>query len=369
LHDNSRVGTAVVPPPVLSAPAAREVSFGRIAGIAPRGTRRVVVRVGRAVVAERRIGGRSFDFTVDLPPRDATVRVTAVGPRGTSSTTVAEVYGLPRASRPRVARAPVEDAALARAVRSLARGFGRTAAVWVEDPATGRAAAWNAGARFPAASTLKLAIAVEALRTWGVVAPGARALLHRMIVDSDNAAANDVEVLLAGSTSAGSARVNALMRALGLTSTEMYGGYERTPSARGRPVPVRVDDQGWGGRGKFTTAHDLGRLAAYVHLAAAGRGPLARRGFTGADARYLLWLLAHVRDRGKLDRFLHGARVLHKAGWIGTARHDNGLVYWAGGVAVVTVMTYRPAGAGTSSDVLAGRVAAAALAHLRTKER
>ena len=49
-----------------------------------------------------------------------------------------------------------------------------------------------------------------------------------------------------------------------------------------------------------------------------------------------------------------GSRVLHKAGWIGVARHDNGIVLWRGGALVVTVMTYRSAGAGTSSDVLAG---------------
>ena len=57
-------------------------------------------------------------------------------------------------------------------------------------------------------------------------------------------------------------------------------------------------------------------------------------------------------------------RVLHKAGWINAARHDNGLVFWRGGVFVVTVMTYRRGGAGHSSDVLAGRVARVALTAL-----
>jgi beta-lactamase class A len=360
-----RVGTDAVPPPVLSAPAAQEISFGRIAGIAPRGTKRIVVRVGERVLATRRIGGRSFDFVVDLPSRDSTVRVTASGPRGASSVSVANVFGLPRAAAPRETRG-VEDAALARTVRLLARGFGRTAAVYVQDLRTGRGASWNARARFPAASTLKLAIAVEALRSWTSVSPRDRALLWRMIVFSDNGAANDVEVAFGGSTSGGSARVNELMRRLGLTETEMYGGYERTPQARG-PIPWRVDDQGWGGRGKFTTARDLARLATFVHLAAAARGPLPRHGFTPSDARYLLWLLAHVADRGKVDRFLPDAHVLHKAGWIGTARHDNGLVYWRRGALVVTVMTYRPGGAGTSSDVLAGRVAAAGVAWAGTR--
>jgi hypothetical protein len=62
---------------------------------------------------------------------------------------------------------------------------------------------------------------------------------------------------------------------------------------------------------------------------------------------------------------LPGVRLLHKAGWIDVARHDNGIVLWPGGALVVTVMTYRSAGAGTASDVLAGKVAAAALRRFR----
>ena len=62
-------------------------------------------------------------------------------------------------------------------------------------------------------------------------------------------------------------------------------------------------------------------------------------------------------------------RVLHKAGWIDVARHDNGIVLWPGGALLVTVMTYRPAGAGVASDVLAGSVAAAALAASAADDR
>jgi hypothetical protein len=57
--------------------------------------------------------------------------------------------------------------------------------------------------------------------------------------------------------------------------------------------------------------------------------------------------------------------VFHKAGWLNAARHDAGLVVWRGGIFVASVMTYRSAGAGTSSDVLAGRVAQTALRRFR----
>jgi hypothetical protein len=96
-----------------------------------------------------------------------------------------------------------------------------------------------------------------------------------------------------------------------------------------------------------------------------------RPGFTPADARYLLWLTAHVRDQPKLDsttRSERGVEVLHKAGWINAARHDTGLVFWQGGVFVAAVMTYRPDGVSHSSDRLAGRVAALTLARFRRTE-
>jgi hypothetical protein len=271
------------------------------------------------------------------------------------------------------------DPLLQRDVVRLARSFGRTSAIYVESLSTGAAAAWNARATFPAASTLKLAIAVTALaRLDGVPAAGSGVdgLFRGMLVRSDNASANSLERVFGGSTSGGSAIVNATMRSIGLQDTEMYGGYvlgtslEPPRGPAGRGVPLTVLDQPAWGRGKKTTAYDLARLLRAVWLASGGLGPLPRAqpGFTPGDARYLLWVLAGVRDHGKLDRTIHalpGVVVFHKAGWIDHARHDNGLVVWRGGVFVASVMTYRSAGTGPASDVLAGRVAAAALRRLR----
>ena len=169
--------------------------------------------------------------------------------------------------------------------------------------------------------------------------------------------------------------MNSVLRSIGLVDTEMYGGYSLDsvgdpPRALAGPIPLRVDSQPTWGYGKKTSAHDLAALLRAVWLAGGGTGPLraAQPGFSATDARYLLYLLAHVRDPGKLDREvgrIPGVRVLHKAGWINDARHDNGIVLWRGGAFVVTVMTYRSAGVGVSSDALAGRVASAALRRFR----
>ena len=227
------VAAAPLPPPAIVSPAPREVSYGRIEGRAPSGTRQVLVRVGGRLLATKNVTRRRFVVVVSLPSRDVTVRVTAVDSLGRrSSTLVGPVYGLPREAAPYAGPIPAlrgyEDAALASTTRALARRFPGVCGFFVQDLRTGAGAAWNARARFPAASTLKLAIAVELMRSLREIpAPGSRlaALLWRMLVYSDDRSANELLTAIGGSTSGGSTRVNSMMRAVNLADSEMYGGY------------------------------------------------------------------------------------------------------------------------------------------------
>jgi beta-lactamase class A len=357
---------ATLRPPALVSPAPREVSFGIVSGRVFAGATRVRVFVdGHERAAKDVTGPAGFSFSLNLPPRDVRIRVVAEdGTGGSASTKVGHVYGLPAATKPQPTRPSTNDRALARRVRALVRAYPGTSAVYVQDLSTGRGAAWNARARFPAASTLKLAIAVEILRRAGHrPRPGSTLYqdLRSMLVYSNNAAANRLLIRLGGSTSGGASMVNAMLRRLKIRDTLMYGGYIIGTSSL-RPIPLKVNSQPAFGVGKYTTAWDLARLHRYVFMAARGLGPLPRvGGFGKKDARFLLWILAHVVDHGKLDRQLPShVPVLHKAGWIIQSRHDAGLVAAPDGAFVVAVMTWRSAGVGTSSDVLAGRVARAA---------
>ena len=374
------IDTAPPPrPPVVERPAAYQVSYGAVEGRAAPGTKRVVVRVDGKVVGDFALRGRSFSLGVPLPPREVRVRVETVDGHGQrAGRTVLHVLGLPPAARP-VARPLRLDRGLERDIRQLVDGYPGSGAVYVEDLATGAGAAWNARATFPAASTLKLAIAVTVLsRLDGPPVRGSdlEGLLRQMLIPSDNAAANALLVRLGGSTSGGGALVNETMRAIGLERTEMYGGYilgtafGGSRELAGAGVPLSVVSQPSWGIGKSTTALDLAQLLRAVWLSSGGLGPLARTGsgVTPAEARYLLYVLAHVGDRGKLARTvggLPGVLVLHKAGWVDAARHDAGLVVWRGGILVAAAMTYRPSGAGTREDAFAGRVAATALRRFR----
>jgi beta-lactamase class A len=359
-----------LPPPVLVTPSASEVSFGRVAGRIPRGTTRIVVGVDGRVAAEKEVhpARRTFDFHVALPQRDVRLTVTAIASRGRrSSTTVAPVFGLPRGGSPRAPpRRSSEDAALAREIDALAGSFSGICGIFVQDLRTGVGSAWNARVEFPAASTLKVAIAIEVLRSLRGKPPrGSRIdrLLRKAIVPSDDKAANELLAWLGGSTLAGAARVNALFRALGLRNTDMYGGY--IVESR-RAIPLRNDAQPTF-VGKRTTARDFARLLRDLHFSAEGRGPLARLGgFVPSEARFLLYLLAHAQPNW-LGGGLGGkqAAVLHKPGWITRARHDGGVVYWEGGAFVAVVLTWNARGVGASSEALAGRVARAALLRFR----
>jgi hypothetical protein len=367
--------TPALPPPVIEQPASRQVSYGLVTGRVSRGTTRVIVAANGRRLASKPLTGRRFSLRVRLPLGDVTVRVTTVTRGGRrASAHVRDVFGLPAAARPRVVNARL-DPALARTLNAKVRGYPGAAGYYVQSLTGGTGAAWNAKARFPAASTLKLAIAATVLAHHsGIPPPGSYVdgLLRQMILPSDDAAANALLVWLGGSTSSGAYRVNDLVRSLGLTDTLMYGGYEVVRALSSR-IPRRVDEAPAFGVGKYTTACDMTSLWRAIWLASGGKGPLrsSSSGLTPGDARYLLWLTAHVRDQPKLDTELRserGVEVLHKAGWINAARHDTGLVFWSGGAFVAGVMTYRSYGVSLSSDRLAGRVAAVALQRFRRTE-
>jgi beta-lactamase class A len=355
---------AHVSPPAVSAPAPREISFGRVAGKVRAGTYRVVVRVDGRAAGAVRVDEGAFDLHVDLPPRDVEVEVVAEDALGNDATTrIDAVLGLPGDAE-EVAATTHEDPALGARILKLTSAFGGTSAVYVESLGTGAGAAWNARARFPAASTVKVAIAVETMRILSDRPPENSTLdtlLEAMLVESDNEAANQLLTWIGGSDSGGAASVNRTLEALDLDDTRLYGAF-LTASGDG-PIPLEVESQP-AFAGKYTTAYDLAQLHRDLHLAATGEGPLLslEGSFAAADARAIIWFLAHSEDTGKLDRLLgRDTVVAHKAGWVSDARHDAGLVYTPDGAFVAAVMTWTGGDAGEASDLLAARVAKAAL--------
>jgi len=236
------------------------------------------------------------------------------------------------------ARAPAGvDSGLEARLAALGRGYGGWAAFWVHDLVSGRVAGWNSDARFPAASTVKLAVLAAALRAIAV-SPGHSPHwydLRQLTGWSSNLAANRLYAWL------GSARLASALRGLGMWSSTYPGPYRAGTARADAPKPPPVDT--W----RYTTARDLGRALYALQAAAAGNRYQQRQtGLSRGRARLALELLLASwkggDNAGLVQPFVGEAPVAQKNGWISDARLTAAIVYAKTGPKIVVVLVYRP---------------------------
>jgi beta-lactamase class A len=253
--------------------------------------------------------------------------------------TVAPVYALPTGSL-RPLAAPENDPALDRRLRRLARAADPDVAAELRRP-DGTAAAYNAGAEFEAASTLKLPSMLAALASvHGELRSSAYWQPFEEITRySDNGAEDELLDLLGGSETGGAARMVAFVRSLGLRHTSMQGGYLTAAGVGGGPPPATSVDPP-PAADTYTTADDMARLADWLADAAAGGGPLEGRGVSEHEARELLYLMLHADDPGLVKAGADGLPVAHKIGWLEDSRDDVAIVFGRRGPTVVTVYCF-----------------------------
>jgi beta-lactamase class A len=330
-----------IPIPALLEPRPGAVTFGAVVARAPSSADAATLYSNGAAAGPLALGGGlARARLVGLAGRyNLEVRFTRAG------TTIAVarsagVWLLPESAGD-AARPPEMDPTWQARVRAAASAFAGISAVWVHDLRTGRAASWNAAARFPAASTVKLGAIVEALRRMGPQ-PEASALFHdvRGIATwSSNLASNRLLGRVGGSGA-----VQGALARMGATSSTFTGPYivatERPPVDSPTPPP-RVS-------GRVTTAYDLGVVMRTLHDAARGNADaLARTRMSTPQARLALGLLLSSEAAGDnlgLFREALGPSVpaAQKQGWISSARHSAAVVYTGRGPVVVVVLTYQP---------------------------
>lgn len=222
--------------------------------------------------------------------------------------------------------AQLADPAAAREALSIVNGAPGQVGLAVECLATGRMATANADHAAVAASTLKAAILVTALSQDDAdpTRPEMYPIYRAAIVASDNDAANRVLAQVGdGVTVNGTARVNGLMRRLGMRSSFLDGPYRLTGA------PSR----------KRTSAADLEQLARALYLAASGGGPLAGVGVSMHEARVLIALMASADYPGLIQDNVAGP-VAHKAGWLGSVQNDLAMAFGTlGGTCLIGLTT------------------------------
>lgn len=334
--------SAAPPPPIVSAPP---VSFGRVAvRVGPR-TASLAVRRGGKIIARRAVPPGPRRVAVELPAGRFTGRIEALGPGGRSRSAILRLVVLPRRSRVAVPVPGRRDRRLQRDIQSLVDASPAISGAYVQHLASGCGAGVNAGAMFPAASTLKTALLVEAVRrARGRPSPSQAALLDRMIIPSDDAAANAVLAGIGdGNTFTGGARVTETLRRLGLARSSVRAGYILENQAR---IPVRTDRQPALYTNFVSTPFDLGRLLASVHRGAAGLGGIRKVGISRpAAGREVLGRLLRTADGSKIVAGLHpGVLTAHKSGYTEQVKHDSGIVYLPSGPVLVVAMSWSRGG-------------------------
>jgi beta-lactamase class A len=237
---------------------------------------------------------------------------------------------LVRAAPPRTA-----DSALDSRLDALGDAFSGYAAVWVHDLVRGTSAGWNADARFPAASTVKLGVLLATLQRLRFPERSSVAYeLRAMAGWSSNLATN----LLVARFGASTAQA-ALRRAGAHRSTFPQGYRVGTARADVQEQPPLVS-------GRVTTARDLGRILYVLHgCALAQPSALRATGLDPARCGYALRLLLASELRGNnvgLVRPFVSPQIpiAQKNGWLHDARHTAAIVYAPAGPKIVVVLTY-----------------------------
>lgn len=342
-----------VPPAPIVAPA--PVLFGHVTVRAGAGTRLLVPMLdGRARRAVRlRSGPRRVSLT--LPVGRWRLAVRAVGRRGARSSQSHLVWVLPRSATATI-RSGRSDPVLQRRLNDLSAGAGFVNGIYVRNLATGCGAAVNA-VLFPAASTLKAAILLDAVRRRTGASP---ALLDRMVIDSDDLASNALlGVEGGGDALSGAARVTETMHLVGMPHSLVRRPYIVDQER----IPITVTSQPELYTNYISTPYELGVLMVALHRAALGKGPVRRMGVPASVARrQITWRLLEVRDRTKIVAGVpRGMPVAHKTGYTTEVKADAGIVYAPRGPIVVSVMGWSNGGA---SEAFIARVAATSVARL-----
>ena len=343
-------------------PGAGEASFGDVRGRAPTGSASAVIVVDgvRAATIDVRPGSFATRITAAAGPARLEVRYLDVAGKRLSSDVSPGVFLLPRTAA-RVATGERADAALSNRLATAARAFDGYAAVRVQRLGTGTVGGWNEDARFPAASTVKLAVLIEAARRHGLGPDSpVRYDVEQAAAWSSNLGANRLLATIGG-TSVAERR----LRLLGARSSTYPGEYRVGTARTGAPRQPPLATQ------RVTTARDLGVVMRAIHLAAVGRpeGRVAT-GLPKSTARVLLRALLEseaVGDNGGLVLpFVRGAPVAQKSGWISDTRATTAIVYPPGGPVVVSVLAFRPNGLGqVAARALGARLTRLALAKPR----
>jgi beta-lactamase class A len=246
-------------------------------------------------------------------------------------------------------------------IEAMAKGWRGIVGVYVYDLESGaQIAGLNEGTAFTAASTIKVAIMLDAYINLPKLTAKQQDALKKMIVESDNLKANDVMAAAAGGTATESAfdgaeQMSAMLADLGLKNTFLYVPFESGDFIKLYKVKFKTGPK-QGGVAPFTpasntlrtTPYEMAQIYIYLEQCSRGEGLLLERfgeNLTAARCKEMIGLLEKNDDKTRMMSGLpKGASVAHKSGWIPPEiQADNGIVRSPGGDFIISVYLYQPA--------------------------
>ncbi len=240
---------------------------------------------------------------------------------------------------------------------AMAGGWKGVVGFYLHDLDTGETATLNANTVFAGASTIKAAIMLNAYINLPTFNERQITALRRMIIDSDNLAANDLMAAAAGGRSTeyaftGAEQMSAMLADLGLKNTYLYVPFESVDYIRQNNVKYKCGPRDPVGEPPYTetgcalrtTPSEMGRLYVWLDQCAQGDGPLIDT-FDLLSAKRCQEMLDLLEENADDSRMLSGlpddVRVEHKSGWIGDMQADAGIVRSPNGDFVLSIYVFR----------------------------
>jgi beta-lactamase class A len=245
-------------------------------------------------------------------------------------------------------------------LEAMAKEFKGTIGVYIYDLASAKQiAGLNERSAFTAASTIKLAILLNAYVNVPKFNAKQTGAIRKMIVDSDNLRANDVMAAAAGGTSTESAfegaeQMSAMLADLGLKNTFLFVPFESADFIKLYKVKFKTGPK-QGGEAPFTpasntlrtTPYEMAQLYIYIEQCSRGEGVLVEKYGKNLSAARCQEMIDWLKKNGDTKRMMSGlpkgADVAHKSGWIPpVVQGDAGIVRSPGGDFVISIYIYQP---------------------------
>jgi beta-lactamase class A len=258
-------------------------------------------------------------------------------------------------------RVPLEQ--LIEEVESLAAEWDGVVGFHLHDLESGESVGYQDETVFAGASTIKTAIMLDAYVNLERFTSLQQTWLRKMIVESDNLAANGLLAAAAGGEGTEYAFQGAdemstmLEEQLGLRHTYLFVPYETTDYIKLYKPKFRCGPTGPVGEKPYTEMGaclraepaSMARLYVLIDECASGEGLLLDE-FEKLTAKRCQEMLDRLETNGDKTRLVAGipddVRVEHKSGWIEDMNGDAGIVRSPSGDYVIAVYIYKPLSGG-----------------------